>query len=62
MESKEFLVNAQEAEARLDIFLIGRIEGSRSFIQNLIKADHVSVNQTVRKPNYRLTEGDVVAV
>lgn len=62
MESKEFLVNAQEAEARLDIFLIGRIEGSRSFIQNLIKADHVSVNQKVRKPNYRLTEGDVVAV
>ncbi|WP_277300541.1 RluA family pseudouridine synthase [Veillonella montpellierensis] len=62
MESKEFLVNAQEAEARLDIFLIGRIEGSRSFIQNLIKANHVSVNQKVRKPNYRLTEGDVVAV
>lgn len=62
MESKEFLVNAQEAEARLDIFLIGRIEGSRSFIQNLIKADHVSVNQKARKPNYRLTEGDVVAV
>lgn len=62
MENEKFTVPMEEQDERLDVFLTGKIEGSRSFIQNLIKANHVTVNGKLRKANYRLSGDDLVLV
>ena len=47
---------------RLDVFLAAQsVELSRSRVQKLIDEGNVTVNGTVRKANYKLATGDVVA-
>ena len=46
---------------RLDLFLTNSVENStRSRIQKLIKAELVTVNGVVEKPNYKVSPGDKI--
>ena len=52
---------ADKAEERLDVFLTRmQPEFSRSHVQKLITSGNATVNQVVRKGNYKLKAGDVV--
>ena len=52
---------ADKAEERLDVFLTRmQPEFSRSHVQKLIASGKATVNQVVRKGNYKLKAGDVV--
>ncbi len=60
----EFKVSKNEANQRLDLFLLTKISEkfSRSFIQKAIKEGKVKVNQKTSKPSYKVRPGDVVYV
>lgn len=58
----EYIVSAEQEGMRLDVFLTEQMEGSRSYIQSLIKGSHVTVGNKVGKANLRLTEGLVIHV
>ena len=58
----EYIVNAEQDGMRLDVFLTEHMEGSRSYIQSLIKGGHVTVGTKVGKANLRLTLNAVVRV
>lgn len=58
-----FLVTRDEQGVRLDKFLIAqRPELSRSFLQTLIAAGNIRVNQATRKANYTVKPGDTVTL
>ena len=57
MEEQKFVITADQENQRLDVFLTEQLEGSRSYIQQLIKDGHVKVHPKKAKPNLRLTEG-----
>lgn len=58
MTEEEMIVPEEQEGTRLDVFLTGHIDGSRSFVQNLIKGGQVSVNGRKGKANYRLNSND----
>ena len=58
----EYIVSAEQDGMRLDVFLTEHMEGSRSYIQSLIKGGHVTVGTKVGKANIRLTPNAVVRV
>lgn len=58
----EYIVSAEQEGMRLDVFLTEQMEGSRSYIQSLIKGGHVIVGGKVGKANLRLTPNMVVQV
>ena len=58
----EYIVNVEQDGMRLDVFLTEQMEGSRSYIQSLIKGGHVTVGAKVGKANLRLTPNAVVRV
>ncbi|MEW9093672.1 MAG: RluA family pseudouridine synthase [Clostridiaceae bacterium] len=61
MEIREFLINKDFENVRLDVFLAEHLDGkSRAFIQRLIEKEEVKVNDKVKKSNYKLKEGDIV--
>ncbi|MCF0156531.1 MAG: RluA family pseudouridine synthase [Veillonella sp.] len=60
MKVEQTMVPVEKEGARLDVFLTDHIEGSRSFIQNIIKDGHVTVNGKKGKPNVRLNADDKV--
>ncbi|MFQ6108584.1 MAG: RluA family pseudouridine synthase [Candidatus Aminicenantales bacterium] len=61
MIKKEYLVNADEENQRLDVFLAERISGiSRSQIQRLIDQEKVWVNGHHMRPSHKLRAGDRV--
>lgn len=45
---------------RIDQYLTKKLDYSRSFIQNLIKNDLVTVNEKIIKSNFKLTAGDKI--
>lgn len=49
-------------DVRLDVFLARHAEVSRSKLQEVIKAGHVTVNGKVVKPNHNVRAGDTVVV
>jgi 23S rRNA pseudouridine1911/1915/1917 synthase len=56
------LVNASDAGKRLDVFLSSRRSGcSRSHIANLVLDKKIRVNETIKKPGYRLKKGDKIS-
>ncbi|AGL02608.1 RluA family pseudouridine synthase [Desulfoscipio gibsoniae] len=58
-----YQVDAGDAGVRLDVFVAFKEEQlSRSFVQKLIGDGAVTVNQEAVRANYRLKEGDTVAV
>ena len=58
----EYIVSAEQEGMRLDVFLTEQMEGSRSYIQSLIKGGHVIVGGKVGKANLRLTPDTVIRV
>ena len=58
----EYIVSTEQEGMRLDVFLTEQMEGSRSYIQSLIKGGHVTVGNKVGKANLRLTADSVIHV
>jgi len=58
-----FTIAADQAGARLDVYLASQIEGwSRARLQRLIESEDVLVNSKPSKPSYKLREHDKVEV
>ena len=51
----EYIVSAEQDGMRLDVFLTEHMEGSRSYIQSLIKGGHVTVGAKVAVSYTHLT-------
>ncbi|MCM8711020.1 RluA family pseudouridine synthase [Clostridium sp. SYSU_GA19001] len=63
MEYKEFIVENDLNEIRLDVYLSGKLQDkSRSFIQGLIEEGKVLVNNLSKKSNYKVKVNDKVKV
>ncbi|MFA7253462.1 MAG: RluA family pseudouridine synthase [Patescibacteria group bacterium] len=59
----EFLVDEQEKNQRLDIFLAKQLpDYSRSFLANIIKDGLVLVNNMTEKPSYKIQQGDQITL
>ena len=58
----EYIVSAEQEGMRLDVFLTEQMEGSRSYVQSLLKGGHVIVGGKVGKANLRLTANMVIQV
>lgn len=59
----EFFIVESDAGERIDRYLSEMPEGySRSFLQKLIKENHIKVNDKPVKPSYRLVLGDSIEV
>ena len=59
----EFFIVESDAGERIDRYLSEMPEGySRSFLQKLIKENHIKVNDKPVKPSYRLVLGDSIKV
>ena len=59
----EYSVTQENKGTRIDKFLADHMEGaSRSFLQKLIKEEHVLVNEKPVKANYRLSLDDKVTI
>jgi 23S rRNA pseudouridine1911/1915/1917 synthase len=57
--SREFTITPKYASERLDHYLIRQqVHPSRTFLQRLIKAGEVRVNDRIVKPNYKVRPGD----
>lgn len=61
---QEWVVTEEESGERIDKFAAECAEEgvSRTQVQDWIRSGHVTVNGAAVKPNYRLAEGDVVAM
>lgn len=59
---KQFQVSVDAEGQRLDVFLTDLLEGSRSYVQQLVKQGLVQVNGKVGKSNLKLTADSVVTV
>lgn len=62
MEEKRFTITEDHEGQRLDVFLSSHMEGSRSYLQGLIKSGHVMVGEKQGKANLRLVAGMEVIV
>lgn len=63
MEDIYFYVDEKDVDCRLDKYLLDKFpDFSRSFIQKMIKENHVSVDNHEKKSNYKLKSGQCVAV
>lgn len=60
MEEKNLIVTEQEQGKRLDVYLTSALDISRSYAQQLIQRQGVTVNGKEAKANRRLNEGDQV--
>ncbi len=60
----KFTVNKNEANQRLDLFLLTKVPAkfSRNHIQRVIKEGKVKVNDKIQKPSYKVKPGDVITV
>jgi 23S rRNA pseudouridine1911/1915/1917 synthase len=62
-DKRVFLTTEKEAGRRVDKFLPGKLAGlSRSLIQKLIKAGHVTIDGVICRQNTRIMEGQSVIV
>jgi 23S rRNA pseudouridine1911/1915/1917 synthase len=62
-DKRVFLTTEKEAGQRVDKFLPGKLAGlSRSLIQKLIKAGHVTIDGVICRQNTRIVEGQSVIV
>ena len=63
MDIREFQVTEQEEAMRLDKYLTLQLpDMTRSFLQKIVKENHVSVNGTTQKVNYKMHPEDRVTV
>lgn len=62
MNENTFYID-DEFGIRVDVYLSNRFENiSRSYIQNLIDNGNVKINNTIKKSNYKLKQGDIIEV
>ena len=59
---KEFVANVDAKNMRLDKFLTGKLDITRSYIKTLIAGCDICVNDKVVKAGYELKEGDKILV
>lgn len=63
MDEQQILtVEPDAALERIDKYLSGRLPGSRSFLQKLLKEERVSVGGVPVKASYKVAAGDVICV
>lgn len=63
MDTKQFSIEEEDIDKRLDSFLSERIEGySRTYMQKLIEDGSAKVRAKTVKSNYKLKKGDTVEV
>lgn len=63
MENRQFLIDQDSINLRLDLFLSSQFEDkSRSYIQNLIEEGNIKINGVLKKSNYKLKINDKVDV
>ena len=64
MITHNIIVDEESVDLRLDIFLAQKLEElpSRTFIQRMIEAGHVLVNQKQAKQRYKVAFGDEIVV
>jgi 23S rRNA pseudouridine1911/1915/1917 synthase len=63
MKNIEFIIDETSVNTRIDKYLSEKLEDkSRSYLQGIIEADSVKVNNKVIKSNYKLKLYDVVSV
>lgn len=63
MENKQFIVEQDAVNIRLDLFLSKHFEDkSRSYLQNLIEEGSVKINGKIKKSNYKLKLNDIVHI
>ncbi|MBV7275032.1 RluA family pseudouridine synthase [Clostridiaceae bacterium UIB06] len=63
MENKQFKVEQDAVNLRLDLFLSRLFEDkSRSYLQNLIEEGNVRINGINKKSNYKLKPNDIVDI
>ncbi len=57
------IVQAEQAGARLDVFIAEQIESlTRSAVQNLLMQEKILVNDKTQSKNYKLRDGDTITV
>lgn len=63
MDNFEIIAEESDINKRIDVFLSKNLESfSRSYIQDLIKKGKATIGGKIIKANYRLREGDIVAL
>ncbi|MFW5649048.1 MAG: RluA family pseudouridine synthase [Candidatus Alkaliphilus sp. MAG34] len=63
MNRKSLMVTEEESDNRLDSYLVKQYkELSRSYIQKLIKENHIKVNNRFEKPSYIIKFGDKIEI
>ncbi|MGV3488610.1 MAG: RluA family pseudouridine synthase [Tuberibacillus sp.] len=63
MASEELMAGLEDAGQRIDKFISDQIPDlSRTYIQDLLKAGDITVNEKTVKPNFRLTGGEKIIV
>ncbi|MBO1870922.1 RluA family pseudouridine synthase [Lachnoanaerobaculum sp. Marseille-Q4761] len=63
MDNFEIIAEESDINKRIDVFLSKNLESfSRSYIQDLIKKGKTTIGGKTIKANYRLREGDIVAL
>ena len=63
MDNFEIIAEESDINKRMDVFLSKNLESfSRSYIQDLIKKGKATIGGKTIKANYRLREGDIVAL
>ncbi len=55
METKQYIVEAQDEGTRLDVYLTRELGQSRSYVQSLVKEGNVQVNGKTGKSNLKLS-------
>lgn len=62
-EEQFFTITSEAAGERIDKFLSAALpDFSRSYLQKLLKDGMIEINQKSVKPNFRLSEGDLLAI
>ena len=62
METKQYIVEAQDEGTRLDVYLTKELGQSRSYVQSLVKEGHVQVNGKTGKSNLKLSPSSEILV
>ena len=62
METKQYIVEAQNEGTRLDVYLTKELGQSRSYVQSLVKEGHVQVNGKTGKSNLKLSKDSEINV
>lgn len=62
METKQYIVEAQDEGIRLDVYLTRELGQSRSYVQSLVKEGNVQVNGKTGKSNLKLSKESEISV